>query len=202
MTKRILAMLLAVIMVVGVLPMSVFAEGSTAEEHTKYEPQSAHTDAAHICEHCIAAGKSEAEATITWTPWGDDAGETNLPNTAGHYYLTKDMSVKTAEITSGHVVLCLNGKTVTASGTAGNANDRFYTLKNAGSVTILDCTAHVEEVEGQQVYKAGVPAVLLPALCTTTPAALPVPSIFMMVSSPAIAVPAPVQRFASRAKAS
>ena len=148
MKKRILAMLLAVTLVIGILPVNTFAAG-TAEERTKYESLTAHEDAKHICEHCIAAGKTDAEATVTWTPWGE--GKTKLPTADGHYYLTKDLDVTTAEITSGHVVLCLNGKTVTASGTSGNANDRFYTLKNGGSVTILDCTAKTEA----GVYKAG-----------------------------------------------
>ena len=147
MTKRILAMFLVLVMVMGLLPMNVFA--GAAEDHTKYSAQTTHTDAAHICEHCVAGGKSEADATVEWTPWGE--GKTTLPTAAGHYYLTADLNVTVATITSGHVVLCLNGKTVTANGTKGNAADRFYSLKNSGSLTIVDCTA-TGEGDG---YKAG-----------------------------------------------
>lgn len=73
MTKRILAMLLTVVMIVGMLPTNVLA--GAADDRTKYEALSAHDDAKHICEHCIAGEKSEAEATITWEPWGDEADE-------------------------------------------------------------------------------------------------------------------------------
>lgn len=147
MTKRILAMLLAAAMVVGLLPMNVIA--GTAEDRTKYTALEAHDNAKHICEHCIAEGKSEAEATVTWTPWGE--GKTTLPNTAGHYYLTANLNVTAATISSGHVVLCLNGKTVTANGTANDKADRFYNITKSGSLTIVDCTASGKG----DTYKAG-----------------------------------------------
>ena len=147
MNKRIFAMLLAVCMIVAMLPMNVLA--GAAEDHTKYEALTAHDDAKHICEHCIAAGKSAAEATVTWTAWGE--GKTTLPTAAGHYYLTADLKVTAATISSGHVVLDLNGKTVTANGTSGNTADRFYNVNSSASLTIVDCTASGEG----DTYKAG-----------------------------------------------
>jgi len=138
MTKRILAIVLAVFMVAGLLPLGVVAE--TAAEHTQYEPLSEHDSAKHICEHCVATGA--ADTTPTWTAWGE--GKTTLPTAEGHYYLTQDLNVTNADLTTGHVVLCLNGKTVTASGTEGNAADRIYQMKTSGSLTIVDCTAHTD----------------------------------------------------------
>ena len=152
MTKRLLAFLLSTVMVLSMLPVSIMAEGaeplSTAQQHTKYETLTAH-DGSHICEHCIAAGKTEAEATVEWKPW--DNSHATLPTSTGHYYLTENVDVTVASIEAGDIVLCLNGKTVTAKGTEGAAADRFYYLKKTATVTITDCTAKLEG----DVYTAG-----------------------------------------------
>lgn len=159
MTKRILAMLLVLTLVVGLLPINVFA--GTAADHTKYTaPLIQHDSAAHVCEHCVAVG--EANTTPTWIPW--DISNTTLPTGDAsqnggtfHYYLSGDgdtMNVSQANLVNAanggvyHVVLCLNGKTVKTS-------NRFYSLKTGGSLTIVDCTAHTEEENGEKVYKAG-----------------------------------------------
>ena len=144
--KKLFAGLLTLCMVMAMLPVQLRAEEAA--------PLASHDSEKHICEHCVASGA--ADTTPTWTAWGDDEAEkTKLPTTAGHYYLTTDLEVKKVDITAGHVVLCLNGKTVTAVGTEKTADDRFYYPRNDGSLTIVDCTAHTETVEGKQVYKAG-----------------------------------------------
>ena len=158
--KRFLAMLLAVVMVVSVLPTGVLAEGdsgttaqtaqTTAEKHTKYSVLTSHAheeNDAHICEHCVAAGA--ADTTPTWTAWGDDAAEkTKLPTAAGHYYITEDLSnMTTTDLSSGSnkdVVICLNGKTLSAKQSTSSTY-RFYTLSSTNQLTILDCTAHEED---------------------------------------------------------
>lgn len=140
--KKLFAILLTVCLVTSMLPVQSLAEN---------EPLAAHDSAKHICEHCVAA--SAADTTPEWMPWGDNK-ETTLPSTAGHYYLTRDLEVVKVDV-SADVVLCLNGKTVTAVGAEKTAADRFYYPRNAGTVTITDCTAHTETVDGKQVYKAG-----------------------------------------------
>ena len=126
MVKRILSMLLAVALVIGVLPLDVFAEG-TAQKHTKYETLAEHDSSKHVCEHCVAADET-ITAAPSWIAWGDDSTEKNLPTAAGHYYLTRNMDVQKVDLTAD-VVLCLNGKTVTCAGTYTSASDRFYYLK-------------------------------------------------------------------------
>ena len=152
MTKRIFAMLLAVVMVVGLLPMNVFA--GTAADRTKYTaPLAAHDSSLHICEHCVAAdGTTTTPPAEGWTPWGDDEAEkTSLPKQAGHYYLTGPINPTTyADPTSGDVVICLNGQTLTANGSE-TKYDRFYYLKGSANLTIVDCTASGEG----DTYKAG-----------------------------------------------
>ena len=118
--RRLFVLVLALCMVAMLLPVQIWAE----TEPGQYALLADHDSEQHICEHCVAAGA--ADTTPTWTAWGDDETEkSKLPTTAGHYYLTTDLEVKKVDITAGHVVLCLNGKTVTAVGTEKTADDRF-----------------------------------------------------------------------------
>ena len=98
MKKRIFAMLLAVCMIVGLLPMNVLA--GTAESRTQYAALTAHDDAQHICEHCVAAGA--ADTTPEWTAWGE--GKTQLP-TAVAAYFTSDDETYTVEVVENRLRL-------------------------------------------------------------------------------------------------
>ena len=96
--KKLIAQLLAMVMVLSMLPMSIWAEGqSTAEKNTAYTaPLTQHdhlaSGDAHVCEHCVAGAKTGAEAIPEWKPVAANA--TTLPTTAGHYYLTGNITVK------------------------------------------------------------------------------------------------------------
>lgn len=158
MMKRSFALLLAMVMVLSMLPMNILAEGqSTAEKNTQYTaPLTQHdhlaSGDAHVCEHCVAAGKTGAEATPAWTAVAANA--TTLPTEAGHYYLTGNITVNGVELTNADVVICLNGYTVTAK-----SGQRFYTLKNGAVLTVLDCTAKTvtpdPNVKNDTGYRAG-----------------------------------------------
>ena len=152
MLKRSFAMLLAIVLVLSLLPLNVIAE-STAQKNTAYtEPLAQHNHAAsgdaHICEHCVAAGKTGSDAVPTWTALTG----TSLPTTSGHYYLTGNVTVTNKDLTNADVVLCLNGYTVTAA-----SGKRFYTLKQGARFTVLDCTAKTvtPENEDDTGYRAG-----------------------------------------------
>ena len=152
MMKRTFAMLLALVMVLSLLPMNVVAE-SIAETNTAYaEPLAQHAHAAsgdaHICEHCVAAGKTGTAAVPQWQALTG----TTLPTASGHYYLTGDITVTNKDLTNADVVLCLNGYTVTAS-----SGKRFYTMKQGAKLTVLDCTAKTvtPENEDDTGYRAG-----------------------------------------------
>ena len=164
MIKRSLALLLALVMVLSMLPMNILAEGqSTAEKNTAYTaPLTQHAHAAsgdaHICEHCVEGGKTGAAAIPEWKAW--DSTNTTLPSAAGHWYLVGDadgkMTVTSAnapKLNNVEIVICLNGVEVTAKGGA----ERFYEMQAGGKLTILDCTAHTVTPadENDTGYRAG-----------------------------------------------
>lgn len=156
MMKRSLALLLAMVMVLSMLPMSIWAEGqSTAEKNTAYTaPLTQHdhlaSGDAHVCEHCVAGTKTGAAAIPEWKPVAANA--TQLPDKEGHYYLTGNITVKGETLTNTDVVICLNGYTVTAA-----SGERFYTMNEGAKVTVLDCTAKTvtPENENDTGYRAG-----------------------------------------------
>lgn len=152
MLKRTLAMLMVIVTVLGLLPLNVIAE-STAQKNTAYTaPLTQHAHAAsgdaHICEHCVAAGKTGDAAKPNWQALTGTA----LPTTSGHYYLTGDITVSSKDLKNADVVLCLNGYTVTAA-----SGKRFYSMKQDGKFTVLDCTAKTVTPENQDDtgYRAG-----------------------------------------------
>ena len=154
--KRVLSLVLALIMVLSALPLGVVAESqSTAQKNTAYAaPLAQHAHAAsgdaHICEHCVAAGKTGAAATPAWQTWSST--NTTLPQNPGHYYLTGNMTINSGTLDNEEVVICLNGYTVTCK-----SGHRFYTLKNSSKLTILDCTAKTVTPENEEDtgYRAG-----------------------------------------------
>ena len=156
MKRRILALFLMLALLVSYLPMGIIAEEkSTAETHTLYAAplaQHAHTASgdAHICEHCVAAGKTGAAATPAWQAWSST--NTTLPQSPGHYYLTGDMTISSGTLDNEEVVICLNGYNVTTK-----SGQRFYTLKNSAKLAILDCTAKTVTPENEEDtgYRAG-----------------------------------------------
>ena len=157
--KRFLAMLLAVVLVVSLLPVGVWAEssgtptpqveGEKSKLHTTYTVQLSHDHSAtagvdaHICEHCVAKGLTGDAAKPEWKAWSG----TTLPTDGGHYYITGDLSnMTTADLSTDSnkdVVICLNGKTLSAKQSSSDTY-RFYSLGSNNKLTILDCTAHEE----------------------------------------------------------
>ena len=128
MTKKILAMLLAVALTVALAAPAI----STTAKAAAYNPY-----------HCICGAKqyASAEATEpsstngkcncdgvnhTWTAWTFTGGETI--STSGYYYLTGDKTVSSTITLSGNieVTLDLAGKTLSSTG-------RMFTLNGTGS---------------------------------------------------------------------
>ena len=132
MTKRILAMLLVLALVLSMVPMVVLAEGA---EVTKSPKAGTHTDAGHAGDCGVTSG---------WQAWESD---NSLP-TAGNWYLTKDIHITTGDNTTGDLNLCLNGFVIYKTGTG-----RIYGTKSgaANTMTVCDCTAYEED----GVYYAG-----------------------------------------------
>lgn len=87
----------------------------------EYEPEIAEH---HSCREC---GKD-----VTWYKWDNPR---LLPTKDGHYFLATDVTVDQQNVASNqHVVLCLNGHTVTGTG------NRVYSLHYEGaSLDVMDC---------------------------------------------------------------
>lgn len=120
MKKRILAFLMAFVMVLSLLPL-----GAVAEEQAV---PTAHSDA-HDCTAC--------DEQVTWIAW-DKAGE--VPTASGHYYLTVD--VQTSDwltLTNVDITLCLNGHKVKAG-----EGKNILTVGAGATLTIEDCTAYYD----------------------------------------------------------
>ena len=79
-----------------------------------------------------AAGEDNHTDHTGWTKW---TNKTALPTAAGKYYLDVDVTLSTAWVApSGHVQLCLNGHTVSKTGTT-----RVITLNAGRELSIYDC---------------------------------------------------------------
>ena len=116
MKKRILALLLCLVLVASMLPVGAVAEATHAD-------------------HCLCGkGNSSrcAHSAVQWLPWEG----TGLPDESGNWYLTGPVSVSAAtSLTAGDdVKLCLNGQTVTMTGTA-----QIYHVSGGAKLTITDC---------------------------------------------------------------
>ena len=117
MKKRLLAMLLALVLVFSLLPGVAIAEG---EEHVHCLCGATKTKG-ETCTEC----KSEA---VVW-----DATNT-LPETGGHYYLTESIKDEKAVINGQHVYLCLHSQTVTST-----TGIKLAYVAGNGSLTVTDC---------------------------------------------------------------
>ena len=129
MMKKMISWFLVLAMVLSLVPVV-----ATAETVIKTDKAGTHT-ADHICEECGAA----------FTEW---TSNNSLPG-AGHYYLTKDVTLTKEISVTGELHLCLNGFVVKAA-----AGKRLLSTKDntATELVITDCTAYTD-AEG--VYHAG-----------------------------------------------
>ena len=130
MKKRLLAMLLALVLVFSLLPGAAIAEG---EEHVHCLCGAEKTKGT-VCTAC------DSEAVV-WT------ASSTMPTASGHYYLTGNVSAAAQFLNGGEQIsLCLHGQTVTSA-----IGKKFLYLNNNNVYNITDCTAEV--VGG--TYKAG-----------------------------------------------
>lgn len=138
MSKRILAMLLAIVMAASCLPAGVMAEN---EPHIHCACGKQKTlDAA--CESC---GTKAVEWTATDT----------MPTAAGNYYLTKGVSTEEVTCHSGNVSICLHGNEITSA-----AKARLFKVSNGAAVTITDCKQEAGGITGCDNASGGAMAYL------------------------------------------
>ena len=128
MKKRLLAMVLALVLVFSLLPGVAIAEG---EEHI-HCMCGANTEKDTLCAEC------ETYAVV-WTAWDGTTAPSALA--AGYYYLTADLRITYREIISADIAIDLCGHDI-----YGEDNRAFYI--NGATMSITDCT-DVEEEIGQ-----------------------------------------------------
>ena len=150
MKKRLLALLLAFVLVVSCLPHVALAEDTqpegqeqettteaveqTTEETVDVPEPHGHERNNHVCEDC-------EDQTVVWQKWETPNA---LPRTSGHYYLSCDISLTSVnnilELKENKdVVLCLNGYTINCNG-----GRRAFSVFDTCRLTITDCTAHTD----------------------------------------------------------
>lgn len=125
MKKRVLSILLCLVLVLGIVPTSTFAEVAASGKHSS---------------HCVC-GKTNCR------------GEGHNPNTTwkaitlmsdiskdGNYYLTSNVQLNTlAWICNYNVNLCLNGKTLTNKNKSDTDNYAVIKVASGKSLSITDC---------------------------------------------------------------
>ena len=116
--RRGFSVLLSLMMCLTMLPTIVLAEETT--DHT----------------HCVCGSKvancHDYEEDVEWTAW---ESSDSLPNTAGHYYLTKDVTLtETWKPKNRETYLCLNGKNITA-----NFDGSVITISTWTDFHLTDC---------------------------------------------------------------
>ncbi|MCF2662021.1 S-layer homology domain-containing protein [Pseudoflavonifractor phocaeensis] len=115
--RRGLGILLSLVLCLSLLP-AVTLTAAAADEHT----------------HCICGSKvaecGDKEDSI-WTAWEQSD---SLPDTAGYYYLTKDVTLTETWKPKNNTYLCLNGKTITA-----NFEGSVITISSWKDFYLTDC---------------------------------------------------------------
>ena len=87
--------------------------------------------------HDAVLGEPDVHTHDGMTPWGDESGqETSLPNSAGSYYLTKDITINSTWNVSSNITLCLNGHSITKT---GSINTVIRTNGSNAELNIYDC---------------------------------------------------------------
>ena len=131
MKKRVLSILLCLMMVLGLAPVSIFAETAvSAHKHC-------------ICGKTSCSKTSGGHTSVEWTAWSNYL---KLPTEAGNYYLVYDVKISYTWNCKWDINLCLNGKTITC--TSGSGIDDYDTIKVAEgkSLTVTDCQKTVGKI--------------------------------------------------------
>lgn len=123
MKKRVLSLLVAVVILLGMLPMTAFADGT----HTHCICGASHT----------SAGEHTAEQSVTWTEW-NGTGDIAYTDGVAYVYLAMDVARdSTLTVADGCTLnLCLNGKKLSYTG-SGAAS--VLTVEEGATLVISDC---------------------------------------------------------------
>ena len=128
--KKIMSVFLTTVLLVGLVPaMGLPANAADSHTHTLcLKTSGACTDPSHT----TGNKKYNHGTTVTWTAWEDSA---LLPDTAGSYYLTTDVTLAATWAVSANINLDLNGHTITLEDDATGSVIEI----SSGVLTVCDC---------------------------------------------------------------
>lgn len=138
MKKKILSILLTLCMVLTLMP--AMPVRVSADDHT---------------DHCICganhtivgdhnAEKKPSNEGKSWTAWNTD---NSLPDSAGYYYLTTNVTLDSSWSPANGTVLCLNRHTITGPGDAEGAEGGFIKVNPTYTFTLTDCQENEGKIE-------------------------------------------------------
>ncbi len=121
-TNKVLSLVLAVLLCVGMLPISTLT-AFAADTH----------------KHCVCGGNTDigdhtSHTNISFDEW---TSTDSMPNTTGNYVLMNDVTLDDDWETADGTVLCLNGKKLTLEAVNVNANYNFTLCDCAGNGKII-----------------------------------------------------------------
>ena len=135
MRKKLLSLLLALCIVLGIFSATAYATGAE-DEHAEEHSVSVQANDVHTA-HCVCGGKIDGHkhesAPADWQPW-DGTGEIAYSGGSARVYLTKDVSANLTVPSGSTLNLCLNGKAFTCKDKSLAA----ITLENA-TLNLCDC---------------------------------------------------------------
>ena len=119
MKKRLLSILLAICLLMGLLPAAALA----ANEHSHC-----------VCGGSVNAGSHTSHSNVTYKPW-DGTSAISYSSKKAYVYLTGNATLQSnLEITGGKTLyLCLNGKTLASNGTTK------IVVKDKSKLVLCDC---------------------------------------------------------------
>ena len=146
MKKRILSIVLSIVMLVGLLPTTALAINVYGHD--------GHFDCGESCSHVA----DDPHKTVEDADWEEWISPDYLPTAAGNYYLAVDVTIGSTWVPSTDTVLCLNGHSITKTGTGTvirvSAN-RTFTLTDCGSGKITGGSSGVDFMGNGNFYMYG-----------------------------------------------
>ena len=144
MKKRVLSVLLAIVMVVGMFPVTA---GALPAPHT-------HPICGATCTHEVEHNTLDSWTKLT----ASNLSNGTLSLTDGKsYYLGEDITVSASVEISGTVNLCLNGRVLEYVGTG---KESVIKVTSDATLTICDCTntTHTGYINSDGLWEAGTPS--------------------------------------------
>lgn len=125
MKKKFISLFTAMCLILGTLgTFTAFADDATEQPK-------------HIHKICADENCSDNHEDIEWTAWNSG---TSLPDTAGNYYLTKDIELTAEWKMPDNTALCLNGHVISFQGVSNAFCTAIYAEQDKTHLALTDCS--------------------------------------------------------------